>query len=61
MTDPTVRARVVDDISTFGIKTLGLDLLGVVESPLRGRDKGNVEYLAWWRKPVTRPDGAPAC
>ena len=51
VTDPAVRARVVDDISAFGTKTLGLDLRGVVESPLRGRDKGNVEYLAWWRKP----------
>ena len=61
VTDPAVRARVVEDISAFGTKTLGLDLLGVAESPLRGRDKGNVEYLAWWRKPVIRPDGAPAC
>ena len=49
--DPAVRARVVDDISAFGTRTLGLELLGVAESPIRGRDKGNVEYLAWWRKP----------
>ena len=51
VTDPAVRARVVDDISSFGTQTLGLELLGVAESPLRGRDKGNIEYLAWWRKP----------
>ena len=51
VTDPAVRKRVVDDISAFGTGKLGLDLLGVAESPLRGRDKGNVEYLAWWRKP----------
>ena len=51
VTDPAVRARVVDDISTFGTQTLGLKLLGVAESPIRGRDKGNIEYLAWWRKP----------
>ena len=51
VTDPAVRTRVVDDISTFGTQTLGLKLLGVAESPIRGRDKGNVEYLAWWRKP----------
>ncbi len=49
--DPAVRARVVEDISAFGTRTLGLELLGVAESPIRGRDKGNVEYLAWWRKP----------
>ena len=51
VTDPAVRARVVDNISTFGTQTLGLELLGVAESPIRGRDKGNIEYLAWWRKP----------
>ncbi len=61
VSDPAVRARVVEDISSFGTQTLGLELLGVVESPIRGRDKGNIEYLAWWRKPqtaVTRQDGA---
>jgi 23S rRNA (cytidine1920-2'-O)/16S rRNA (cytidine1409-2'-O)-methyltransferase len=50
--DPEVRRRVVDDISRFGQETLGLSLLGVAESPIRGREKGNVEYLAWWRKPA---------
>ena len=52
VSDPEVRRRVVEDISEFGTKTLGLELLGVEESPIRGREKGNVEYLAWWRKPV---------
>ncbi len=50
--DPVVRARVVEEISAFGTQTLGLDLLGVTESPIRGREKGNIEYLAWWRKPA---------
>ena len=48
--DPEVRRRVVEEISRFGQETLGLALLGVAESPIRGREKGNVEYLAWWRK-----------
>lgn len=48
--DPAVREQVVADISAFGRNSLGLALLGVEESPIRGRDKGNVEYLAWWRK-----------
>ena len=48
--DPAVRQRVVEEISRFGQETLGLTLLGVAESPVRGREKGNVEYLAWWRK-----------
>ena len=50
VTDPAIREQVVADISAFGRESLGLALLGVVESPIRGRDKGNVEYLAWWRK-----------
>jgi len=51
VTDPAVRAKAVADISAFGTTALGLALLGVVESPLRGKDKGNIEYLAHWRKP----------
>lgn len=51
VTDPAVRDAVVADISSFGVNELGLELLGVTESPIRGRDKGNVEYLAYWRKP----------
>ena len=47
-----LRRRVVEDISAFGTQTLGLELLGVEESPIRGREKGNIEYLAWWRKPA---------
>ena len=50
VTDPAIREQVVADISVFGRDNLGLTLLGVAESPIRGRDKGNVEYLAWWRK-----------
>jgi len=48
--NPAVREGVVKDISQFGVKELGLELLGVVESPVRGRDKGNIEYLAHWKK-----------
>lgn len=49
--DPEVRAEVVERIIQFGTKTLGLDLLGVIESPLKG-PAGNVEYLALWNKPA---------
>ncbi len=51
--DPAVREAVVADISAFGTNELGLELLGVAESPVRGRDKGNIEYLAHWRKSQT--------
>ena len=50
VSDPDVRRRAVDGVLRFGQDALGLELLGVAESPLRGKDKGNVEYLAWWRK-----------
>ncbi len=50
--DPAVRARVVADVTAFGEGELHLELKGLVESPIRGKDKGNVEYLAWWRKPA---------
>ena len=50
--DPDLRRRVVEDITAFGRETLHLEVLGVAESPIAGRDKGNIEYLAWWRKPA---------
>ena len=50
--DPEVRAAALNGILDFGREELGLELLGCVESPIRGRDKGNVEYLSWWRKPT---------
>ena len=50
VTDPAVRQAAVDDVVAFGRGVLGLELLGLAESPIRGRDKGNVEYLAYWRK-----------
>ena len=49
--DPEVRRRALEGVLDFGRRELALELLGVEESPIRGREKGNVEYLAWWRKP----------
>ena len=49
--DPAVRERALAGILDLGRGELGLELLGVEESPIRGREKGNIEYLAWWRKP----------
>ena len=50
VSDPAVRKRALDDIVEFGTNTLGLEILGTTESPIRGREKGNMEYLAYWRK-----------
>ncbi len=48
--DPEVRQAVLDRVRSFGENKLSLQWLGCVESPLTG-PAGNVEYLAWWRKP----------
>ena len=47
--DTDVRAAVVAGIKDFGGKELGLEWLGVCESPLKG-PAGNVEFLAFWEK-----------
>lgn len=47
--DEAVHRAVVDDIQDFGVRELGLEWLGVHESPVRG-PAGNIEFLAWWRK-----------
>ena len=50
VSDPAVRKAALDGIVEFGTGELGLELLGTAESPIRGREKGNIEYLAYWRK-----------
>jgi len=55
--DPKIRQDVVDRIRRFGVEEQGLSWLGVCESPILG-PAGNVEFLAWWKKPednVTEP------
>ena len=48
--DGRVRSRVVEEIRAFGTSELGLEWIGVCESPIKGAS-GNVEYTAVWRKP----------
>lgn len=48
--DPLVREQVVGRIKDFGVREQGLEWLGVRESPVHG-PAGNIEFLAWWRKP----------
>jgi 23S rRNA (cytidine1920-2'-O)/16S rRNA (cytidine1409-2'-O)-methyltransferase len=47
--DPTRREEAVRKVLDFARAGLGLNLLGVVPSAIRG-PKGNQEYLAVWRK-----------
>lgn len=49
--DEGLRLQARDRIVEFAVKRLGLELLGLAESPIRGREMGNVEYLSYWRKP----------
>ena len=50
--DETLRLEARDGIVRFAKEELGLELLGLAESPVRGREMGNIEYLSFWRKPV---------
>ena len=51
--DESLRLAARDEIVRFAKEELGLELLGLAESPIRGREMGNVEYLSWWRKPIS--------
>ncbi len=50
--DEGLRLEVRDGIVRFATDELGLELLGLSESPIRGREMGNVEYLSFWGKRV---------
>lgn len=51
--DENLRLAARDEIVRFAKEELGLELLGLAESPIKGREMGNVEYLSWWRKPIS--------
>ncbi len=48
VTDPSQHARVVEEVNRRALE-LGLQVRGVIESPLRGAD-GNVEFLALYER-----------
>jgi 23S rRNA (cytidine1920-2'-O)/16S rRNA (cytidine1409-2'-O)-methyltransferase len=47
--DPAVREAVQERIRRFGVETLGLEWVGVCDSPILG-PAGNQESLAYWRR-----------
>lgn len=49
--DEALRLGARDEIVRFAQEELGLELLGLKESPIRGKEMGNIEYLSYWRKP----------
>ena len=50
--DEKLRLEARDGIVAFAENELGLELCGLEESPIRGKEMGNIEYLSYWRKPV---------
>lgn len=46
--NPDVHARVIEEVRMFGTENIGLEWLGVCESPLKG-PAGNIEFLAFWK------------
>ena len=48
--DEKLRLEARDGIVRFAQEELGLALLGLEESPIRGKEMGNIEYLSYWRK-----------
>ena len=48
--DERLRLVARDGIVRFAQEELGLELLGLAESPIRGKEMGNIEYLSYWRK-----------
>lgn len=48
--DEALRIEARDGIVRFATDELGLKLLGLAESPIRGKEMGNVEYLSYWEK-----------
>ena len=55
--DEALRIAARDEIVRFGRDALGLEPVGLAESPVRGREKGNVEYLSYWRKKSSAAPG----
>jgi len=49
--DEALRLAARDGIVMFATEELGLELLGLAESPIRGKEMGNIEYLSYWLKP----------
>ena len=48
--DEALRIAARDGIVDFAVSELGLELLGLDVSPIKGREMGNIEYLSYWRK-----------
>lgn len=61
--DPAVHESVIADV-TAAMKAFGLDRHGLIESPIKGAQSGNTEFLAMYKREqtvqATAPDGPAA-
>lgn len=48
--DESLRLEARDEIVRFATEELGLELLALAQSPIRGKEMGNIEYLSYWRR-----------
>ena len=51
--DESLRLAARDEIVRFAQEELSLKLLGLEESPIKGREMGNIEYLSYWSRGET--------
>lgn len=51
--EENLRLQARDNIVDFAGRELGLELLGLTESPVPGKEMGNIEYLSYWKKKST--------
>ena len=54
--DEALRLAARDGIVAFAESELGFETLGTAVSPVPGREAGNIEYLAYWRKSADRKE-----
>ena len=48
--DEALRNEAKDSVVEFAVSNLGLELIALAQSPIKGKEMGNIEFLSFWRK-----------
>jgi 23S rRNA (cytidine1920-2'-O)/16S rRNA (cytidine1409-2'-O)-methyltransferase len=48
--DEALRNEAKDSVVDFAVSNLGLELIALAQSPIKGKEMGNIEFLSFWRK-----------
>jgi 23S rRNA (cytidine1920-2'-O)/16S rRNA (cytidine1409-2'-O)-methyltransferase len=48
--DEALRNEAKDSVVDFAVRNLGLELIALAQSPIKGKEMGNIEFLSFWRK-----------